>query len=250
MVTFEDVRTARNLPDHIGQEISAQGNECDKTHAGASGLRVSPYSDSPRSEMLAFVPVEARRVLDIGCHLGGFGRAIKDRSDTEVWGVEPNPITAVVASRFLDRVFTGFFSSDLPLPDHYFDAIVFNDVLEHMPDPWAALGLARKKLANGGCVVASIPNLRHIENLLHILKDRDFKYESAGIRDKTHLRFFTKRSASRLFEGSGLTIVHMQGINEDWWRPSILRRLSFRLFKNYLEDTRFVQFAIVAHEGN
>jgi len=206
----------------------------------------SPYPNSARQEMLRFVPHTVRTVLDVGCHMGGFGKAIKQATGAEVWGVEPNPETAKVASQVLDQVFDGLFSEDLPIPEQYFDAITFNDVLEHMPDPWAAIKTAAKKLKKDGVIVVSIPNLRHIENLMHIIKDKDFQYESAGIRDKTHLRFFTKKSAPRLFEGSGLEISMIQGINEDWWRPALLRRLAFRFFFKNLEDTRFIQFAIVA----
>lgn len=212
--------------------------------------KTSPYGDSSRSEMIAFVPKDVRRVLDVGCHFGAFGRSIKARSSVEVWGVEPNPAAADIAAKSLDLVFNDLFSEKLPIPDQYFDAIVFNDVLEHMPDPWEALRLANQKLARNGCVIVSIPNLRHIENLVHILKERDFEYVDRGIRDKTHLRFFTEKSARRLFDDSGLKIVHIQGINEDWWRPSLRRRLAFRFFNKYLADTKYVQLAIIAKKAD
>jgi 2-polyprenyl-3-methyl-5-hydroxy-6-metoxy-1,4-benzoquinol methylase len=195
--------------------------------------------------MLAFVPADAQRVLDVGCHTGAFGLAVKRKCGGEVWGIEPVAETAEVAAKVLDRVFNDFFSAALPLPDHYFDAIVFNDVLEHMPDPWAALKLAAGKLKPSGSVIVSIPNLRHIDNLVHIMRERDFNYEPAGIRDKTHLRFFTRKSAPRLFDNSGLSIVTLTGVNEDCY-PSLPRRLAYFFFKRYLDDTRHIQYAIVA----
>lgn len=206
------------------------------------------YDDTPRLEMLSYVPQDARKILDVGCHLGAFGRALKDRSDVEVWGIEPNPHTAEIAALQLDRVFNEFFSEDSALPDHYFDAIVFNDVLEHMPDPWTAIEIAKTKLVNGGHIIASLPNLRHIENLIHILKQCDFQYETAGIRDRTHLRFFTKNSIPSLFKENDFQIIRLEEINEDWWRSPLVRRIAFRIFKNYLEDTRYMQFAIVARK--
>lgn len=216
----------------------------------ASRVASSPYHDSPRTEMLAFVPADAGKVLDVGCHTGAFGRAVKQKCAAEVWGIEPSRDTAAVAAGALDRVFNDFFSDALPLPDQYFDVIVFNDVLEHMENPWAALKLAARKLAPKGCVIVSIPNLRHIDNLMHILRERDFNYEPAGIRDKTHLRFFTRKSAPKLFEGSGLDVVHLEGVNEECY-PSPLRRIAYFLFKSYLDDTRHVQYAMVArHSGN
>lgn len=199
--------------------------------------------------MLAFVPPNARRVLDVGCHTGAFGRAVKKKCGGEVWGIEPNSETAEVASHGLDRVFNSYFSEDVPLEDNFFDAIVFNDVLEHMPDPWAALKLAGRKLTPNGVVIVSIPNLRHIDNLVHLMRERDFQYELTGIRDKTHLRFFTRKSAPRLFDDTGLTMVRMEGVNEDCF-PSLPRKVAYWLFKDYLDDTRHINYAMVAQRSS
>lgn len=213
-----------------------------------SMLTSSQYADSERDEMLAFVPSNARRVLDVGCHTGAFGRTVKKKCGGEVWGIEPNPVTARVSAQSLDRVFNCFFSEDVPLEDNFFDVIVFNDVLEHMADPWAALSLAARKLTADGVVIVSIPNLRHIDNLVHLMRERDFQYEPTGIRDKTHLRFFTRKSAPRIFDGTGLTMVRMEGVNENCF-PSLLRKVAYLIFKNYLDDTRHINYAMVAQRS-
>lgn len=205
----------------------------------------SPYDDSTRAELHRFVPTSARTLLDVGCHRGAFGQAMKQHGLQEVWGVEPDPENAAIASTRLDRVLVGHFGS-VDLPDSFFDVITFNDVLEHIPDPGAALRVAAGKLKPGGVLVASIPNLRHIDNLLHILRDKDFRYETQGVRDETHLRFYTQKSIPRLFELNGFTIRSLEGINEYWWSPSLARRLAFRFFPRYLADTRYIQFAVVA----
>ncbi|HZV67177.1 MAG TPA: class I SAM-dependent methyltransferase [Telluria sp.] len=199
--------------------------------------------------MLAYLPPTVRRVLDVGCNTGAFGQAIKKKIGAEVWGIEPNPEAAAIASTHLDHVLVSVFNEELPLPDNFFDAITFNDVLEHMPDPWAALKLAASKLTPDGVVIVSIPNLRHIDNLVHIMRERDFQYEATGIRDRTHLRFFTRKSAPRLFDGSGLTLTRLEGINEECF-PSLLRKIAYFVFKNYLDDTRHIQYAIVAKRVN
>ncbi len=203
------------------------------------------YGDLERTEMHPYIPSSASKVLDVGCHTGAFGRSLKRLGIASVWGVEANSVSAAVAASHLDTVLVGYFA-DVAIPDAFFDAVIFNDVLEHMVDPQQALRIAVQKLAPGGVVVASIPNLRHIDNLVHILKDKDFRYEMYGIRDATHLRFYTEKSIYALFEQSGFDVVSLEGINEDWWIPSIMRRAAFRLFPNYLRDTRFMQFAVVA----
>lgn len=204
------------------------------------------YQHSVRPEMHAFLPRDTRRILDVGCHTGMFGKMAKQNGVAEVWGVEPCVETAAMATQHLDRVFNGYFDSTLAIPDGYFDVVMFNDVLEHIPDPWQALALAAKKLAPGGRVIASIPNLRHIDNLLHLLVERDFRYEPEGIRDRTHLRFFTKKSIGRLFAEAGYDVQEITGTNEYWWTRSLWRRAAFRLFGRQLEDMKFIQFAVVA----
>ena len=204
------------------------------------------YGHNARSHIAKFIPTEARRVLDVGCNTGGFGEALKKERGIEVWGVEPNNEAARAASSVLDRVICQPFDASCPLPDSTFDVVAFTDVLEHFIDPWAALLLAKRKLRDGGVIVASIPNFLHQENLLHLLRDRDFKYEETGIRDKTHLRFFTKMSAQRMFIECDFTIVKVEGINSEWWSSNILRRLAYRIFSQQLEETKYIQYVIVA----
>lgn len=204
------------------------------------------YPHNFRSEMHPFIPLTAERVLDVGCNTGAFGQGLKARGQVEVWGIEPNEAAAAKAETVLDHVINDTFSAATVVPDGFFDVIVFNDVLEHVVDPWEALRIARLKLRTGGCVVASIPNFLHQENLLHILRDRDFRYEDRGIRDRTHLRFFTRKSLHRLFDDSGFAIQKIVGINENWWSPSLVRRLAYRVFDRQLADTKYIQFAVVA----
>lgn len=205
------------------------------------------YPDNPRPEMQPFAPANARRVLEVGCHTGAFGAALKARpGGAEVWGVEPNPVAAATAAGRLDKVLTQPYDDACPLPAAHFDLIVFNDVLEHVVDPWATLKLARQHLAPGGVVVASIPNLLHQHNLQHLLLERDFRYEDNGIRDRTHLRFFTRKSLLRMFEDSGYRVTRIAGINAAWWSTSWLLRLAYRVFARQLEETKYIQFAVVA----
>lgn len=204
------------------------------------------YVHTDRRMMQKFVPDSAERMLDVGCNTGGFGAALKASRALEVWGVEPNVGAAEYASTFLDHVVTDMFTQSTRVPDNYFDVVVFNDVLEHIVDPWEALQIASKKLRAGGCVVASLPNILHQDNLLHMLREKDFRYEPIGIRDRTHLRFFTRKSSIRLFEESGFRVSAVEGVNEDWWSPNLMRRLIYKIFGKQLEETKYIQYAIVA----
>ena len=126
------------------------------------------------------------------------------------------PAAEVAATR-LDKVLANPLSECVGLPQRYFDAICFNDSLEHFADPGPALESCKDLLRKGGVVVASIPNVRYIENIAHLLIELDWRYENSGIRDRTHLRFFTKKSMERTFRESGYAVLSMHGINSHYW---------------------------------
>jgi SAM-dependent methyltransferase len=214
-----------------------------------SGVSVATttYGASERKDVLPFIPATCRRLLDVGCGAGSFGGMLKRHREVEIWGVEPEPGRAGVAATRIDHVRASFYQPGIDLPKGYFDTITFNDSLEHFPDPEAALQLCKTHLAPEGVIVCSLPNFRFIHNLEHILFERDFRYEDDGIRDRTHLRFFTAVSMRRMFETNGFEVVHQQGINEDWWgHGELWRRLLLRFARRRTADMRFVQFINVA----
>lgn len=207
------------------------------------------YAASVRPEMSRFVPETANRILDVGCSVGNFGDFLKSERSVEIWGVEIDQQAASIASKKLDNVVCGGFDENLNLPANHFDCIVFNDVLEHMVDPRAALFYARKLLRNGGKIVASIPNVRYFDNLWSLLIHKNWEYVDSGILDRTHLRFFTIKSIPSLFGNSGYNIDLIEGINPlEKHNPYHTRkyRLLNKLFLNKIEDTRWLQFAVVA----
>jgi tRNA1(Val) A37 N6-methylase TrmN6 len=69
----------------------------------------SIYLDNPRPEILALIPSSVKRLLDVGCHTGQFGFAVKEKYNAKVWGVEPNVETAKIANNCLDKVFQAYF---------------------------------------------------------------------------------------------------------------------------------------------
>lgn len=204
------------------------------------------YFGNTRPDIAALVPVGVRRLLDIGCGEGGFGaRLAAERTGLEVWGVEQMPGSAAVAASRLTRVISGGVESALSeLPDGYFDCITFNDVLEHLVDPWAILRALRPKVTADGILLASIPNLRHFPVMMSLLLKGDFRYAVDGVLDKTHLRFFTKQSMQRLLEESGYAVTRMQGLQ--WTRFPLLLNLVNQLSARSFEDMHYLQFAVEA----
>lgn len=209
-------------------------------------LQVKPddYFIRTRPEMLEFIPQSAERILEAGCATGLFGAQLKRRANVEVWGIEYDSESADIARNNLDMVLAGDILQLIDhLPDSYFDCVVCNDVLEHLVDPFSVLLKMKGKLVKDGVVVCSIPNIRFFYVLKNFIFNKQWKYEDAGIMDKTHLRFFTERSIVDMFDSLGYRIVELRGINGiNSWKFSLFNALSM----GYLTDTRYLQFACVA----
>lgn len=210
-----------------------------------SDEKPSVYYQRQRKEIEPFIPTDSRRILDVGCGQGFFGEMLKSaREGVEVWGVELDPASAKEAGRRLDHVLAGGIEQNLnALDEGYFDCVVFNDVLEHLVDPWKILRSIKSKISRGGVVVSSIPNIRYFYALREVLLDQQWPYREYGIFDRTHLRFFTCRSMKDLFIASGFDVLKQSGINGfDSWKFAALNRLLL----NRISDMRFEQFVVIA----
>jgi len=193
--------------------------------------------------MLAFVPGPGGTVLDVGCHHGGFGKALRRDDATRVlWAVEADAGAAERARPYYDRVVVGAYPDALAGCGTRFDCIVFNDVLEHMVDPWSALRATAPYLSPTGRVVASIPNVRHVKVVANLALRGDWTYTDMGVLDRTHLRFFTAATIRTLFSDTGFTIERMAGINP----VGHLRSRAWRFLPLVLGELAFTEFAVTA----
>jgi len=209
------------------------------------------YFENPRHEMMAFVPLEVRAVLDIGCGAGAFAGMLKERggdSPPEVWGIEMDPAAAARAGETLDRVLVGDALDILPgLPEGHFDCVVFNDVLEHLLEPGELLTRLRPALKPGAALVASIPNVRHFFNVVDLVVHGRWDYTDEGILDRTHLRFFTRSSMARLFLEAGYEVERIEGINPT---GSLKFKLVNLMTLGRWSDMQYLQFACLVRAKN
>jgi GT2 family glycosyltransferase/2-polyprenyl-3-methyl-5-hydroxy-6-metoxy-1,4-benzoquinol methylase len=173
------------------------------------------YYKFERPEVLALIPIEAKRILDVGCAAGWLSEAIKQRQECTVYGIEPNPLAARRASKKMDKVWNAEVKDIVDvLEPAFFDCIVVADILEHLNDPWLVLNQLKEKLVAGGKVIASIPNICNW-NIVEDLIKGYWQYRSEGILDRTHLRFFTRRSIPELFWNAGLKMVELKTTTRD-----------------------------------
>lgn len=201
------------------------------------------YDRQDRRELLRLVQGRNLRVLELGCASGVAGADLKARGTAKVvHGVDLRPEPAGEAQGRLDRVWKADLETldpgDLDPP---YDVLVAGDVLEHLRDPWSALRRLSMALAGGGQLVASIPNVRYLPVVADLVVRGRFDYRAEGVLDRTHLRFFTRRSIHQLLDGAGFVDVDIAG------RP--LSRRWKRLLAAPLGDLGVRQFLISARAG-
>lgn len=201
----------------------------------------NPAYVGQRLDIESLVPFSTQTVLDVGCSTGMLGAAIKAKTGAQVFGIELSETMAEEALNRIDKVFVGDASQIIlqgELDNYRFDTIIFADVLEHLVDPWLVLRAAKGYLNPEGIIIASIPNVRHLDTIYHLLVKGRWPYRERGIHDQTHLRFFTKQNIAELFINAGLTIDTVETNYRILEKPSSLnhfaRFFAFPILKDFL----------------
>lgn len=204
------------------------------------------YFSYLRTDIIPLVPADTRRVLDVGCGTGITSWTLKQQGLCEhVTGLEIDPTAAAQARERLDIVHECDLMQGIPDDGRDFDLVLALDVLEHLIDPWGALLQLTKRLRPGGRLITSIPNVRNFRVLGRLALLGQWRYENEGLLDRTHLRFFTKRSAVELVQGAGLTVETITATGGRKPGPLLLlRRLSFGLLNPFID----FQYLIVARK--
>jgi 2-polyprenyl-3-methyl-5-hydroxy-6-metoxy-1,4-benzoquinol methylase len=155
---------------------------------------------------------DGARVLDVGCATGYLAAELARRGCTVV-GVEFDPVAAQQAQAFCREVVVGDLESEAVRADVQravtdaggVDTVICADVLEHLRDPWAVLAWLRTLLDPAGRAIVSVPNIAHWTVRRALLRGR-FDYTDFGLLDRTHLRFFTRASATELAHRAGFAV--------------------------------------------
>lgn len=169
------------------------------------------YDDQPRTDLLEFLPEKFETVLEIGCGNGATGALIKEKYPGLTYvGLEIDVGAARMAEKRLDAVISGdvekMTAEQLAFSKESFDLIIAADVLEHLYDPWRAMGFIRYFNQIRGKILITVPNTQYI-NVIANLVHGHWTYEKYGLMDATHIRFFTWTEIEKLLKGAGYRIL-------------------------------------------
>ncbi len=153
--------------------------------------------------------------IEIGCGYGWFLAASKQQ-DLHCVGIEPETRFNAIYQKNGDEVRNGFYPEILA-PTEKYDFIIFNDVLEHIPDVNEVMQANHKHLKPEGLLIVNIPiryGLFHCLSIVlyHIglpsFLDRmwQFKFHSP------HLYYFSRQNLIEIAAKQGLQCLEIKAL--------------------------------------
>ena len=150
--------------------------------------KLKPFKFSSHDKILNFVE-KNKKVLDIGC-ASGYLASFLEEKNCIVDGIDIDQKSVAKAKEFCNAHVLNISQEKI---DEKYDVIILGDILEHLEHPDEILSKLRGNLNDGGYIIISLPNIVNIYPRVKILFGY-FDYEEVGIFDRTHLRFFTRKS--------------------------------------------------------
>jgi len=156
------------------------------------------YANAGNPALLDLLDADARVVLDVGCGAGDNAALLRARRpETRIHGISGSEREAVLARAHMEQCWVADLERGWPedARARQYDAVIFSHVLEHLRDPAELVGRSVSLLRPGGVCVIAVPNVLVWSQRARFLLGR-FEYESSGVMDETHLRFFTYETAA------------------------------------------------------
>ena len=134
--------------------------------------------DGPLRQIAPYIEISpSSRILDLGSGVGSFVVACRQRG-LQAFGIEPDRIgqgakvtsIGIARRRLTAPVFVSGVGERLPFPEECFDAVIMNQVVEHVSDQGKVMGEAARVVKGGGVIYVACPNyLRFYEPHYKIL---------------------------------------------------------------------------------
>lgn len=165
---------------------------------------IDPGGDDSLARLLRRIPHGAI-VLELGPATGYLSRYLREALGCTVDAVELSAEMAEHARPWCRRLVVGDVEEldlEQALDGQTYEIVLCADVLEHLRDPWSLARHLAERLASGGRLLLSVPNVAYLGLLVDLLRG-NFRYRDEGLLDRTHLRFFTFDSLRELLEQAG-----------------------------------------------
>jgi len=157
-----------------------------------------------------FIIGKSGRLLDVGCGLGFFVKALESFQDWQAVGCEISAAAVHFARTTLglNNVMCLDRTGELAFPPNYFDVVTLWDVLEHLPCPDPLLGNVCSILKEDGWLFLHTPNVQ--VQLLKARLKKLLKGMQPGLHyleAKDHVHLYSMQSIRRLLARNGFSRV-------------------------------------------
>jgi glycosyltransferase involved in cell wall biosynthesis len=149
-------------------------------------------------------------ILEVGFGDARFGAELQKAGNRVVYAGPEGGVAASEVDTFIQTdVACGLAPVTHAVGERRFDKVLLLEVLEHVANPENILRQAASLLKANGYLVVAIPNIANLTVRMMLLFGM-FEYHDRGILDRTHLRFYTRRTAVRLLESCGYEVTRRQ----------------------------------------
>lgn len=150
------------------------------------------------------LPGPGVRTLELGCAHGGFV-ALMQWAGFEAAGMEMSPWVVDYARGTFDvNVVVGPLEKNCPWTPGSLDAIVMNDVIEHLPDPIGTLTTAAKLLKPDGVFLVQTPEYKEHLAWPELERAGDTATKPMAGKNEEHLFLYSHRATHLLWQRLGL----------------------------------------------
>ncbi len=201
------------------------------------------YFDTARKSFIDLLPRNPEaRLLEIGTGSGDTAAyALAEWKCGWCCGLELCEGPAAEARKKIQQVIVGDVERiNLDLPEKSFDILILSEVLEHLVDPWSVLRRLRPLMKPGALVVAGSPNVCH-RSVIYNLFRGEWRYESRGIYDATHLRWFSPSSYRAMFEDCGFAVDAVGPSYPLRWKARLFNKVTGKRFEYLLHSQILLQ---------
>lgn len=165
------------------------------------------YRNDGNEDVLHFLG-KPGKVLDIGCGVGDNARILKSLGFL-IDGITISEKELREANPFLQNGYLFNLENGLPeaIKNYQYDYIICSHVLEHICYPEKLLIDIKSCIKREGKIIVALPNLFHYASRWKLMRG-DFNYQTAGVWDNTHFKWYNFKTGKLLLENNGFKVIH------------------------------------------
>lgn len=175
-------------------------------NSNAENIHLKTYQNAGNPDVLSYIK-HTGEVLDIGCGGGDNARILKENGSVTD-GITISETELNTAGQYLRSGYLYNLEEGLPeaVKERKYDYIICSHVLEHICYPEKLLSDIKGCLKENGQLIIALPNLFHYSSRWLLMKG-EFNYQSAGLWDNTHFKWYTYRTGAELLEKNGYRVI-------------------------------------------